>query len=345
MKVAILTNMAPYIFGGAEVLAEDLKNKLCVYGHEAQVIRFHFSWKKNSHLLDAMFAAHMTKIENVDCVIGMKFPAYLCEHHNKKIWLIHQFRQAYDLENTEFDCFTSSKEDQAIKASIRQSDIRSFDSVGSSIYTISPVVSERLSRYCGIASEPLLPPLSDDSHFYCERDEGYIYLPSRVNKSKRQAMLVEAMRYTKTNVKLLLTGKGDTKQDEDSIFRLIEKYNLSNKVIFLNRFISEKEKYDFYSRSIMVAFTPVYEDYGYVTLEAFSSKKPVLSCQDSGCPTYFISNQENGFITAPDPYQIAEKFDYAYTHRTKMTEMGMSAYNNYLKMDITWDRVIRRLIG
>ena len=133
MKVAILTNMAPYIFGGAEVLAGDLKNKLCVYGHEAQVIRFHFSWKKNSHLLDAMFAAHMTKIENVDCVIGMKFPAYLCEHHNKKIWLIHQFRQAYDLENTEFDCFTSSKEDQAIKASIRQSDIRSFDSVGSSI--------------------------------------------------------------------------------------------------------------------------------------------------------------------------------------------------------------------
>ena len=342
MKIAILTNMAPFISGGAEVLTRDLKNKLIEYGHDAQIIRFYFSYSKNEHLLDGIIASKLTRIENTDCVIATKFPAYLIEHQNKKVWLIHQFRQAYDLENTAFDCFSHSEIDQRIKASIRKADIAALSKVNP-IYTISPVITCRLSHYCGIDSSPLFPPLLDDTKYYFQEVGDFVFLPSRVNDSKRQALLVEAMRYTKTAVKLLLSGRGDTRQDEENIFQLIEKYDLSHKVTYLNRFISDKEKYELFSRCLMVAFAPLDEDYGYVTLEAFASKKPVLTCKDSGCPPYFISQKENGYIVAPDPKEIAGYFDYAYSQKHCIDQMGKNAYQSYLDKDITWDRVIRRL--
>jgi len=39
----------------------------------------------------------------VDLVIGMKFPAYLVEHPRKVLWVIHQYRSAYDMAGTDYD--------------------------------------------------------------------------------------------------------------------------------------------------------------------------------------------------------------------------------------------------
>ena len=36
----------------------------------------------------------------VDLVIGTKFPSYVVRHPNKVVWLVHQFRQAYELDRT-----------------------------------------------------------------------------------------------------------------------------------------------------------------------------------------------------------------------------------------------------
>ena len=37
------------------------------------------------------------RLYNVDRTIALKFPAYLIPHTEKTLWLLHQFRQAYDL--------------------------------------------------------------------------------------------------------------------------------------------------------------------------------------------------------------------------------------------------------
>ena len=46
------------------------------------------------------------------------------------------------------------------------------------------------------------------------------------------------------------------------------------------------------------------EDYGYATLEAFFSGKPVITHTDSGGPLEFVTHQHNGLITEPDAVSL-----------------------------------------
>ncbi len=60
-----------------------------------------------------------------------------------------------------------------------------------------------------------------------------------------------------------------------------------------------------YAHASAVFFGPLDEDYGYVTLEAMLSSKPVITCRDSGGPLEFVVNNETGYVTEPEPEEIA----------------------------------------
>jgi glycosyltransferase involved in cell wall biosynthesis len=45
-----------------------------------------------------------------------------------------------------------------------------------------------------------------------------------------------------------------------------------------------------------VLFAPYQEDYGYVTLEAFLSRKPVITARDSGGTLEFVEDGVNGYV-------------------------------------------------
>ena len=47
-------------------------------------------------------------------------------------------------------------------------------------------------------------------------------------------------------------------------------------------------------------YPPYDEDFGYVTLEAFLSRKPVITATDSGGPNEFVVDGVNGFVRAPE---------------------------------------------
>ena len=46
--------------------------------------------------------------DEVDLVIATRFPSYLVQHPRKVVWLLHQYRQAYDLDGTEYGEFSNS---------------------------------------------------------------------------------------------------------------------------------------------------------------------------------------------------------------------------------------------
>ena len=46
---------------------------------------------------------------------------------------------------------------------------------------------------------------------------------------------------------------------------------------------------------------PVQEDYGLVMIEAFNSRKPVVTCLDSGEPLHFVTHGVNGLVVEPTP--------------------------------------------
>ncbi len=55
-------------------------------------------------------------------------------------------------------------------------------------------------------------------------------------------------------------------------------------------------------------YPPFDEDYGYVTLEAFLARKPVVTARDSGGTLEFVEDGVNGFVCDPDPEALAGAF-------------------------------------
>jgi len=345
MKIAIVNVMAPFIYGGAEFLADSLNNKLIEYGYDVQMIRLPFSWWPVDHIIDGIIATRLTKLENVDMMIGLKFPAYFIPHEKKKLWLLHQLRQAYDQEGIQpYDFFAYSDYAQKVKKNVINADNAFLKPLEGRIFTISQVISNRLKKYNQIDSDYLYPPIIDEEMFYKGEKGDYIFYPSRVGASKRQGLLVEAMRYTKSKVRLVLTGKGDSIQNEEEIINLIEKYNLSGKVTYINRFITQKEKCDLYANCLGVAFIPLDEDYGYITIEAFKSFKPVITCFDSGCPALFVQHEQCGYIVNPIAQELAAAMDMFFENTNNTVEMGQNANERLKELNINWDTVIERLI-
>ena len=60
--------------------------------------------------------------------------------------------------------------------------------------------------------------------------------------------------------------------------------DVAARVTFLGR-IDDDAMLDRLARCRAVCFTPLDEDYGFVTVEAFASRKAVVTCRDSGGPT------------------------------------------------------------
>jgi glycosyltransferase involved in cell wall biosynthesis len=344
VKIAIVNTMAPYIYGGAEFFADSLRDKFIEFGHQAQVIRFHYSWYPLDNILDGMLAARMTRLVNCDRMIGMKFPSYLIGHPNKRLWLVHQLRQAYDLAGTEYDMFADTPHDQQIKRAVIQADNKYLRELEGHIFTNSPVVSERLWTYNQIKSAVLYPPLMDASLFSFGDYGDYIFYPSRVNRSKRQHLAVEAMRYVKSGVKLVIAGKGDSEEDERFLFQQIEENGVKDRVTYLNRFISQEEKAELFKNCLAGIYIPYDEDsYGYVTLEGFQSGKAVISCTDAGGTYVVVQDGETGFMTEPAPQALAEAMDKLYNNRRLAKEMGRNGLPLLEKLGITWENVVRRL--
>jgi glycosyltransferase involved in cell wall biosynthesis len=209
------------------------------------------------------------------------------------------------------------------------------------VFTLSQTVSERLKRYNGISSIPLYHPPSGYEKFHNEDVGDYVFCPARLEELKRQHILIEALRYTKTPVKVLLAGKGKQGYIE-RIKSMIETYSLSDKVQFLG-WISEEEKIKYYANALTVYYGPYQEDYGYVTLESFFSGKPVVTHDDSGGPLEFVKDGMNGFVLNTDPAAVAEKLDFLYEKKQFAKEMGNNGLSLIKSLNINWDTVIERL--
>lgn len=343
MKIAIVNNRVPFIYGGAEFLADSLRDKLIEHGHEAIVIKIPFQWNPPDKILDSMLACRLLKLENTDRVIALKFPAYYIEHPNKVLWLLHQFRQAYDLWGTEYQCLPSNAEGIRIRECIINSDNHSLTKV-KKIYTISRVVSDRLKRFNDIESEVIYHPLMDSSIFYCKQYGDYFFYPSRISRGKRQHLVIESMKYTKSAVKLIVAGSPDVKEDLELIESIVKSNHLESKVKIISKFITEEDKANLFANALGCTYIPYDEDsYGYVTLEAYHSKKPVITCSDSGGTDVVVIDGVTGFIVEPEPKALAEAMDNLYEDKKMAERMGRSGLDHILSLNITWNNVIERL--
>lgn len=346
MKIAILNVQVPFIRGGAEVLAESLREELKKRGHEADIITIPFKWYPPEAILDSMLMARMINAEEVngvkiDKIIALKFPVYYANHKDKVVWLCHQHRQAYDLWKTDHGDLQSMKNGDEVRKIIIHCDNK-FIPKARKVFTISHTVTKRLKKFNNISATTLYPPPRNCDLFKPGLAEDFIFYPSRIDPIKRQMLLVQALKYCKTPVKVIIAGTGD-KATIDAITSTARNEGTCSQ-LELRGYISEEEKIDLYSRSLGVYFGPFQEDYGYVTLEAFLSKKPIITHTDSGGPLEFV-NENTGFIVNPDPESIAQMMDRLYEDRVLAKKMGENGFELIKKLNINWDHVVKQLLS
>lgn len=343
MKYCLLKNKAPFVRGGAEILAESLKQSLEEYGHAAEIVEIPFVWQKPDDILPNVLAHRLLQLGDCDRVIGMKFPAYAIPHSNKVFWLVHQFRQMYDYWGTPYQPFPATPYNESIRNALINADT-AYIQEASRIYTISDNVSQRLKHWNSIDSQVLYPPLPHD--FVCEprKFENVIYMPGRLSHSKRQHLAIESMRHVKENVTLVITGKPDTASYLSTLEKLITKYNLTDKVKIQPGWVSEDEKRDWYETCGGVLYIPTDEDaYGYVTLESYMAKKPVITCTDSGDTTILVKHNETGYVAEPEPTEIASSIDMLVQDTTRARELGADGYDHVQTLQISWETVVSTL--
>lgn len=347
-KIIIANTQVPFIYGGAEYLAERLRKKLIEYGHKAEQANIPFKWYPPERIPEHILACRLLDLtqssgEDIDMLIGLKFPAYYIKHPNKVFWIFHQFKQVYDLWGTKYQDIPSTPEGLKIKEIIIHSD-NNFLREAKRIYTISNVVSKRLKDFNNIESTPLYPPLDDADSFYCNDYSDYIFYPSRVNTAKRQALAIESMKNTKTKARLIIAGKAEDVRYLAFLEEIIRKNKLEEKVKLLGA-ISQDDKIMLFADALGCLFIPYNEDYGFVTLESFYSQKPVITCTDSGGTLEFVENAINGYIVSPEPEAIASAIDELYLNKEKTRKMGKAGYEKLLSLNISWDNVIEALVG
>ena len=341
-NVLVCAVQTPYISGGAEILVDDLRGRLSARGFRVDVVNVPFRAYPPSEIVRQALAWRLLDVteswgEKIDLVIPTKFPSWLVSHPRKVAWLFHQHREAYDLLGSRFCAFTDSEEDQRVVESIR-----AMDGVGlgecRARYAISRNVADRLRRFNGLEAEALYPPPRHVGRYRSEGYGDYVFYAGRLEPLKRVDLLVDALARSRSGIRLKIAGTGPHERD---LRERATRFRLDDRVEFLG-FVSDEDLLDLYSRCRGVLYVPLNEDYGYVTVEAFLSGRPVVTTDDSGGPLEVVADGATGLVAAPDPEALGEAFSrLGALGEARLREMGEEGRRRVAT--IGWDRVLDRL--
>jgi glycosyltransferase involved in cell wall biosynthesis len=340
-SILVCAVQTPYIRGGAEILVEDLRDHLAARGFRVDVVSIPFRAYPPSEIARQALAWRLLDVteswgQKVDLVIPTKFPSWLVSHPRKVPWLFHQHREAYDLLGSRFCAFSESEEDRRVVATIRAMDAAGLGECRAR-FAISRNVAGRLARFCGLEAETLYPPPRHMGRYRSHEYGDYIFYAGRLEPLKRVDLLISALARCH-GLRLKIAGAGP---QEGDLREQVGRAGLEDRVDFLG-FVSDEDLLELYARCRAAVYAPHNEDYGYVTVEAFLSGRPIVTTSDAGGPLEFVTDGETGLVAAPDPDDLGAALSrLAGTGTARLREMGEEGRRRVAH--IGWDPVLDHL--
>lgn len=344
MKVLIVNNMAPFVWGGAEELAVNLQKNLIIAGHDSEVLRIPFQWEPATRITTQMLMVRALELWNVDKVIALKFPAFYIRHPNKTLWLLHQYRQAYDLYDAGQTNLPPGPEGNDIRTLITNADNEAF-AESKRIFTTSEVTRHRLKKYNGFDATVLLPPVNDPDLFAGGQFGDYIFAGGRVNGMKRPNLLLDALMQAGSNVRMIIAGPPDTPADGDQLRETVARLGLSDRVKLDLRFLPRETYAEYVVNAAAVAYLPFDEDSpGYVAMEAAAAGKALITTSDSGGILGLVKQNETGWVADPSATSLANAMNAVFANANLTRSYGASARDLWNSFDITWPKTVESLL-
>lgn len=347
MRVALVTNQVPFVFGGAELLAKNLARAVEEAGHQVEIVALPFRWYPPSNVIDHAIASRLMDLSEsngvpIDRAISLKFPAWLAKHPHKVVWVVHQHRQAYDFWEQGIGDLRDAPDGAEVRRFIQASDQMSF-AEARAVYTISGNVAKRLAKYSGREAVPLYSPPDDAELFHCTDYEPFLFFPSRITPMKRQELVLQALAFTRKPVAVTFAGAADDPLHGERLKAEAARLGVADRVRWAGR-IDNHEKIGLYARCRGVVYPPVDEDYGYVTLEAMLAAKAVVTCSDLGGTLEFVHHGENGLVAEPTAQALAEAMDMLWARPDLAKLWGRSGREIYGSMGIAWTPIVETLL-
>ena len=341
MRIAVLRPQVPFVRGGAEIFTDRLVEELRARGHETDLVSMPFKWYPSARVLTQAFLWRLLDLEEtdgrpIDLVVATKFPSYLVRHPDKRVWLVHQFRQAYELDRTDLGQFGESAPERALRRKVQELD-RVALGEATRLFAISGNVAGRLEASIGLDAE-VLPHPPQALEFHCSGYGDFVLSVNRLDRAKRIELLLEAAALD-AGMEVVIAGDGP---DRERLERIARERGLDGRARFAGR-VSELELADLYARCLAVYYAPVDEDYGMVPLEAFLSEKPVLTTTDAGGPLEVVSDGKTGLVVSPEAAAIARAAGWLREHRDAAASYGRAGRE--IASEVTWDRAIERLLA
>jgi glycosyltransferase involved in cell wall biosynthesis len=207
-------------------------------------------------------------------------------------------------------------------------------------FSISANTAARLREHNGLDAEPLYPPPRLGDGYRSEAPGDYVFTVGRLDPMKRFDLLVRALAASRRPWRAVIAGEGP---ERDRLEALAVELGVADRLELAGR-VDDARLVDLYARALAVFYAPFDEDYGYVTVEAFRSERPVVTTADSGGVLEFVRDGENGFVcSARAQSEVAARLDRLFDERGEALRLGRAGRERVAA--IGWDRVIERLLS
>ena len=343
--VIVLEAQVPFVHGGAEIHVRELLRELRARGYAAELVSVPFKWYPKDEILPHAAAWRLLDLSEsngrpVDLVIGTKFPTYFARHPNKVAWLIHQYRAAYELAGTPYSDFGHNERDLGLRDNLIRLDTEMLGECRR-IYANARNTANRVAKYNGLQAEALYHPPRLAARLVQARPSygDFVLSVGRIESVKRVDLLVSAMARVDKPIRLVVAGDGTQRANVE---RAASGAGVADRVEFLGA-VDDERLLELYRDALAVLYPPYDEDFGYVTLEAFLSRKPVVTATDSGGPNEFVVDGVNGFVRPPEPDAFADAINALASDRRRTAALGEAGYER--ARTVTWVGVIEKLLS
>jgi glycosyltransferase involved in cell wall biosynthesis len=343
--VIVCEAQVPFVHGGAEVHVRELVRELRARGYDAELVSVPFKWYPKEEILPHAAAWRLLDLSEsngrpIDLVIASKFPTYFVRHPRKVAWLIHQYRAAYELCGTPYSDFGHNEQDVGLRDTLIRLDTEMLGECRR-VFANAQNTANRAAKYNGVRADALYhPPRLASSLARATPHYGdFVLSVGRIESVKRVDLLVSAMAAVDRPITLVVAGDGTQRANVE---RAAAAGGVADRVRFLGA-VDDQQLLELYRDALAVLYPPYDEDFGYVTLEAFLSRKAVVTATDSGGPIEFVVDGVNGFVREPTAEAFADAINALARDRRRAASLGDAGYERARL--ITWDGVIEKLVS
>src|SRR5262249_18444232 len=167
----------------------------------------------------------------------------------------------------------------------------------------------------------------------------YVLSVGRLEGNKRVDLAIRGIARADRSTRLVVVGEGPLR---DELEHTALREGVQSRVTFAGG-VDVPALVDLYAGALAVGFPPFDQAYGYITLEGFLARKPVVTTSDAGGPLEFVDDGTTGLVAEPTPDSIGAAIAKLAGDRRLAQALGDAGFER--ARAITWDGVVDRLMA